>query len=194
MKVLIFGEDGMQAALYGLGLSFGLTSGILPLSLVKDEGILMERLWKRAKKLSGLGNGHDKFLRMLRTDLLIWAPLYWWKQFDTYKVGTVTQSESTMHTLMKSPITQAMFEEKINPGFIKVLEDFRLAGDFDALNRHLPHSFLQTRVVSTNYAVLQNIIKQRHDHKLKEWQEFCCQVLNQVMYYDLLWPDRLDKS
>ena len=194
MKVLIFGEDGMLAAIYGLGLSFGLTSDILPLSLVKDGDILMERLWERAKKLSGLGNGHDKFLRMLRTDLLIWAPLYWWKQFDTYKVGTVTQSESTMHTLMKSPITQNMFEGEIDPVFLKVLEGFRLAGDFDALNSHLPHSFLQTRVVSTNYAVLQNIIKQRHDHKLVEWQDFCTQILNQAMYPEFLWPDRLNKS
>lgn len=194
MKVVIFEEGGADAALYGLGLSFGLTSGILPCSLTKGNDHLLERLWKRARKLSGLGDGHDKFLRMLRADMLITAPLYWWKQFDTYKVGTVTQSESTMHTLMKSPITQNMFEGEIDPVFLKVLEGFRLAGDFDALNSHLPHSFLQTRVVSTNYAVLQNIIKQRHDHKLVEWQDFCTQILNQAMYPEFLWPDRLRKS
>lgn len=195
MNVVIFEEGGADAALYGLGLSFGLTSGILPCSLVKsDNDHLLERLWKRARKLSGLGNGHDKFLRMLRVDLLITAPLYWWKQFDTYKVGTVTQSESTMHTLMKSPITQDMFEGEISPTFIKVLEDFRLAGDFDSLNRYLPHSFLQTRVVSTNYAVLQNILKQRLGHKLVEWRDFCNQVLGQILFPEFLWPDHLRKS
>lgn len=195
MNVVIFEEGGADAALYGLGLSFGLTSGILPCSLVKnDNDYLLERLWKRARNLSGLGDGHDKFLRMLRADMLITAPLYWWKQFDTYKVGTVTQSESTMHTLMVFPINARMFEGEISPVFIKTLEDFRLAGDFDALNRHLPQSFLQTRAVSINYAALQNIIRQRQNHKLPEWSLFVEEVLKQCRYPKLLWPDRLRKS
>lgn len=196
MNVLIFHESGEQAALYGLGLSFGVTSNIDPVDFMYTtlhEGVA-NRLLMRARRLSGLGNGHDKFLRMLRVDLLITAPLYWWKQFDTYKVGTVTQSESTMHTLMKSPISQDMFEGEISPVFIKTLEDFRLAGDFDALNRHLPHSFLQTRVVSTNYAALQNIIMQRHHHKLSEWSLFVEEILKHCEYPKLLWPDRLRKS
>ena len=159
MNVLIFHESGEQAALYGLGLSFGVTSNIDPVDFMYTtlhEGVA-NRLLMRARRLSGLGNGHDKFLRMLRVDLLITAPLYWWKQFDTYKVGTVTQSESTMHTLMKSPITQNMFESGLHPDILNILENMRLAGNFDGLNNLLPHSFLQTRMVSTNYAVLQNI-------------------------------------
>ena len=148
----------------------------------------------RAEKLSGLGGGHDKFLRSIMVNMAITAPMYWWKQFDTYKVGTVTQSESTMHTLMVFPINARMFEGEISPVFIKTLEDFRLAGDFDALNRHLPQSFLQTRAVSTNYAALQNIIRQRQNHKLPEWSLFVEEVLKQCRYPKLLWPDRLRKS
>lgn len=196
MNVLIFHESGEQAALYGLGLSFGVTSNIDPVDFMYTtlhEGVA-NRLLMRARRLSGLGNGHDKFLRMLRVDLLITAPMYWWKQFDTYKVGTVTQSESTMHTLMVFPINARMFEGEINPVFIKTLEDFRLAGDFDALNRHLPQSFLQTRAVSINYAALQNIIRQRQNHKLPEWSLFVEEVLKQCHYPKLLWPDRLHKS
>lgn len=193
MNVLIFHESGEQAALYGLGLSFGVTSNIDPVDFMYTtlhEGVA-NRLLMRACRLSGLGNGHDKFLRMLRVDLLITAPLYWWKQFDTYKVGTVTQSESTMHTLMKSPITQNMFESGLHPDILNILENMRLAGNFDGLNNLLPHSFLQTRMVSTNYAVLQNIIRQRRGHKLREWREFISTVLGQCNHPDLLWPDRL---
>lgn len=193
MNVLIFHESGEQAALYGLGLSFGVTSNIDPVDFMYTtlhEGVA-NRLLMRARRLSGLGNGHDKFLRMLRADLLITAPLYWWKQFDTYKVGTVTQSESTMHTLMKSPITQNMFESGLHPDILNILENMRLAGNFDGLNNLLPHSFLQTRMVSTNYAVLQNIIRQRRGHKLREWREFISAILGQCNHPDLLWPDRL---
>ena len=193
MKVLIFHESGEQAALYGLGLSFGVTSNIDPVDFMYTtlhEGVA-NRLLMRARRLSGLGNGHDKFLRMLRVDLRITAPLYWWKQFDTYKVGTVTQSESTMHTLMKSPITQNMFESGLHPDILNILENMRLAGNFDGLNNLLPHSFLQTRMVSTNYAVLQNIIRQRRGHKLREWREFISTILGQCNHPDLLWPDRL---
>ena len=193
MNVLIFHESGEQAALYGLGLSFGVTSNIDPVDFMYTtlhEGVA-NRLLMRARRLSGLGNGHDKFLRMLRVDLLITAPLYWWKQFDTYKVGTVTQSESTMHTLMKSPITQDMFESGLHPDILNILENMRLAGNFDGLNNLLPHSFLQTRMVSTNYAVLQNIIRQRRGHKLREWREFISAILGRCNHPDLLWPDRL---
>ena len=190
MKVVILEEHGIDFAFAGLGLSFSVTSSTI------HEGLLvsLDRMMCRAEKLSGLGGGHDKFLRSIMVNMAITAPMYWWKQFDTYKVGTVTQSESTMHTLMVFPINARMFEGEISPVFIKTMEDFRLAGDFDALNRHLPQSFLQTRAVSTNYAALQNIIRQRQNHKLPEWSLFVEEVLNQCRYPKLLWPDCLRKS
>lgn len=193
MNVHIFNESGERAALYGLGLSFGITSNIDPVDFLYTSlhAGVANRLLMRARKLSGLGNGHDKFLRMFQVNLLITAPLYWWKQFDTYKVGTVAQSESTMHTLMKSPITQDMFERGLHPDILNILENMRLAGNFDGLNNLLPHSFLQTRLVSTNYAVLQNIIRQRRGHKLPEWREFITTILDQCNHPEILWPDRL---
>lgn len=195
MKVVILEEHGIDFAFAGLGLSFSVTSSTIHEGLlVSPDDPLFDRMMCRAEKLSGLGSGHDKFLRSIMVNMAITAPMYWWKQFDTYKVGTVTQSESTMHTLMVFPINARMFEGEISPVFIKTLEDFRLAGDFDALNRHLPQSFLQTRAVSINYAALQNIIRQRQNHKLPEWSLFVEEVLNQCRYPKLLWPDRLRKS
>ena len=195
MKVVILEEHGIDFAFAGLGLSFSVTSSTIHEGLlVSPDDPLFDRMMCRAEKLSGLGGGHDKFLRSIMVNMAITAPMYWWKQFDTYKVGTVTQSESTMHTLMVFPINARMFEGEISPVFIKTLEDFRLAGDFDALNRHLPQSFLQTRAVSTNYAALQNIIRQRQNYKLPEWSLFVEEVLNQCRYPKLLWPDRLRKS
>ena len=195
MKVVILEEHGIDFAFAGLGLSFSVTSSTIHEGLlVSPDDPLFDRMMCRAEKLSGLGGGHDKFLRSIMVNMAITAPMYWWKQFDTYKVGTVTQSESTMHTLMVFPINARMFEGEISPVFIKTLEDFRLAGDFDALNRHLPQSFLQTRAVSINYAALRNIIRQRQNHKLPEWSLFVEEVLNQCRYPKLLWPDRLRKS
>lgn len=188
MNVLIFHESGEQAALYGLGLSFGVTSNIDPVDFMYTtlhEGVA-NRLLMRACRLSGLGNGHDKFLRMLRVDLLITAPLYWWKQFDTYKVGTVAQSESTMHTLMKNPLTPEMFEGGLFPDLVRSLNVVGKQDGFETLNRCLPQSFLQRRIVQANYAVLANIIVQRTGHKLPEWKTFIESVLWGVQRPELL--------
>jgi hypothetical protein len=139
-------------------------------------------------KLIKAGPEHSKFLRMLPVYLEIKAPLYWWKQFDTYKVGTVTCSESTMHTLTHKPLELTDFEiydtgsdeaisvmqnliEYIN----KLIEEYKFSkgvNEFDAIIRLLPESYLQKRYVKTNYAVLANIVKQRKGHKLSEWALF----------------------
>lgn len=111
MKVVILEEHGIDFAFAGLGLSFSVTSSTIHEGLlVSPDDPLFDRMMCRAEKLSGLGGGHDKFLRSIIVNMAITAPMYWWKQFDTYKVGTVTQSESTMHTLMVFPINARMFE------------------------------------------------------------------------------------
>ena len=89
MKTTILSEYGFHEALLGMGLSHGKTSGITSLWDIHNDASLKER----ALKLAGLGSGHDKFLRMIVVTLDITAPLYWWKQFDTYKVGTVAHEE-----------------------------------------------------------------------------------------------------
>lgn len=97
MKIAILSEYGYDEALFGLGLSFGKTSNW---DFKKFNWTpTYAQIEERAYKLTGLGKGHDKFLRMLMVTLDITAPLYWWKEFDTYKVGTVANSCSTMHKI-----------------------------------------------------------------------------------------------
>ena len=195
MKVCIVEEHGIGFALAGLGLSFGTTSSLASHGLVPTPGhVPFDRMLRRAEKLTGLGGGHDKFLRAITVHMVVCAPLFWWKQFDTYKVGTVTQSESTMHTLMETPISAEMFSDGVDPIIVDLLELHRRTGDFKTLNASLPHSFLQFRAVTTNYAALQNIIRQRQGHRLPEWRLFVDEIIRQCQYPALLWPDRLAKQ
>ena len=172
MRVWLMKEFGYEEALFGIGLSYGKVSGYATPeeAMQHDE---WSRLCELAPKLASRGGGHDKFLRQIGVILDITAPLYWWKQMDTYKVSTVAQSESTMHTLMKNPITQDCFEFGYVPDFyIDFLEDLRKHKDFSTLNACLPQSWLQRRIWTGNYAVLKNIILQRENHKLPEWKFF----------------------
>ena len=166
MKTTILSEYGFNEALLGMGLSHGKTSGITSLWDIRDDASLKER----ALKLAGLGSGHDKFLRMIVVTLDITAPLYWWKQFDTYKVGTVAE----------------MFEGGLFPDLVRSLNVVGKQDGFETLNRCLPQSFLQRRIVQTNYAVLANIIVQRTGHKLPEWKTFIESVLWGVQRPELL--------
>jgi hypothetical protein len=173
MRVWLMKEFGYEEALFGLGLSYGKVSGY-----ATPEDAQQHDEWSRLCELApelalyGAG-GHDKFLRQIGVILDITAPLYWWKQMDTYKVGTVAQSESTMHTLLKNPITKDCFESgKVPDFYINFLEDLRKHKDFSRLNACLPQSWLQRRIWTGNYAVLKNIILQRENHKLPEWKFF----------------------
>lgn len=173
MRVWLMKEFGYEEALFGLGLSYGKVSGY-----ATPEEAMQHDEWSRLCELAptlalyGAG-GHDKFLRQIGVILDITAPLYWWKQMDTYKVGTVAQSESTMHTLMKNPVTNDCFESGQVPDFyVNFLENLRQDWDFGKLNACLPQSWLQRRIWTGNYAVLKNIILQRENHKLPEWKFF----------------------
>ena len=144
---------------------------------------------KLAKTLIKGGSEHRKFLRQIFVSVDITAPLYWWKEFDTYKVGTVANSTSTMHKLDSKPITLDCFEiddfdksiftnpEEIDY-FIQFLESLRLkfkaTGDkryWKELVRWLPEGWLQTRTVTMNYENLLAMCSmgQRRFHKLNEW-------------------------
>lgn len=193
MKVSVIGEHGFAEAMLGLGLSFGKTSDIHSMDefVAKDMG---NQMFAVADRLAGRGNGHDKFLRMISVWLDIDAPLYWWKQMDTYKVGTVAQSESTMHTLTKHPFTPDMFElpdgmDVVTANLIDYLNDLRdqyfETRDkkyWNMINAYLPQSFKQRRIVSANYAVIRNIIAQRKGHKLREWDIFIEAMKNLETY------------
>lgn len=147
--------------------------------------------------LSSSGSDHAKFRRMIVLYIDILAPLYWWKEFDTYKVGTVANSCSTMHTLMnKSFVLDDFSHEKIPDdsvamGTLKSLisvanslrYDYLICKEKGAhtiakslwyeLIQILPESFNQKRTVMLNYEVLTNIYHSRKNHKLDEWKDFC---------------------
>lgn len=139
-------------------------------------------------KLSKGGPVHAKYRRMIVVYVDVTAPLYWWKEFDTYKVGTVANSCSTMHKIHSKEFTLEDFScEHLEAHNIKLLEQI-----IDALNTErynfnfgkqksqwwqmiqlLPSSYNQKRTVMLNYEVLANMYKSRKAHKLDEWREFC---------------------
>lgn len=137
-----------------------------------------------AMKLSKAGTDHRKFLRMITVYADITAPLYWWKEFDTYKVGTVANSCSTMHKLTSKRLTLDDFSIDNNEQgyYVDILYDLNALIDnykktndikyFRMLVGLLPSSYNQKRTVMLNYEVLANIYKSRQGHKLKEWHEF----------------------
>ena len=140
---------------------------------------------KLAKALIKAGPDHRKFMRQILVSCDITAPLYWWKEMDQYKVGTVTDSESTMHTLMNKPFNIKMFsadgeEQSYWIFMLDYLEELRrmyLDTKEESTWRHiiqiLPCAFNQTRTWTANYEVLYNIYHARNKHKLSEWHSFC---------------------
>lgn len=141
------------------------------------------------KKLSKAGTDHRKFMRMITVYLDITAPLYWWKEFSTYKVGTVANSCSTMHKIHEKEFTLDDFScehlsiDVIELPFndvIKCLNFFRELyikhqgkSDWWQMIQLLPSSYNQKRTVMLNYEVLANMYHSRRNHKLDEWRDFC---------------------
>jgi hypothetical protein len=151
-------------------------------------------------RLSKAGTDHRKFMRMMPVYVRITAPLYWWKEFDTYKVGTVANSCSTMHKIAEKEFTLDDFStEHLASQTRQVLEitiddlnDSRSIylktknkGDWWQMIQLLPSSYNQTRNVMMNYEVLTNIYKSRKDHKLDEWREFC-KWIEELPYSELI--------
>lgn len=151
-----------------------------------------------AKKLAKAGTDHRKFMRMITVYCDITAPLYWWKEFDTYKVGTVANSCSTMHKIQAKEFTLDDFSHEhlsadvsnrsaigILRLTVQVLNDNRYKY-LETKNKKywwqmiqlLPSSYNQRRTVMLNYEVLANIYKSRRNHKLDEWHTFCNWIEN----------------
>ncbi len=158
-----------------------------------------------AQKMIKAGTSDRKFLRQIMVSVDIKAPLYWWKEFDTYKIGTTANSTSTMHKLASTPITMDCFETgDMDPNFMIIkdsphsldmyLSEYwnMLITDLEHLRkkynetkdqrywkeliRLLPEAWLQTRTVTMNYEILRNIYTQRRNHRLVEWHDFCSWV------------------
>lgn len=153
---------------------------------------------KLMQSLIRAGTDHSKFMRMINVTLDITAPLYWWKEFDTYKVGTVANSCSTMHKIHSKEFTlddfshEHLFSEenlryedepdslKLLKTIIQALNSYRLSyldeqdkSVWWQMIQLLPSSYNQKRTVQLNYQVLRNIYFARRNHKLDEWTDFC---------------------
>ena len=163
-------------------------------SVGSKEFIIGKNDLELMQKLIKAGSEHRKFMRQIFVSVDITAPLYWWKEFDTYKVGTVANSTSTMHKLASTPITIDCFEMDDFQDFYNLhnmytseliafwaelitrLENLRKAyletkdkRYWKELIRLLPESWLQKRTITMNYENVLNMIYQRRNHKLSEW-------------------------
>lgn len=162
------------------------------------------------QRLTNAGTDHRKFMRMMPVYVRITAPLYWWKEFDTYKVGTVANSCSTMHKIAAKEFTLDDFScEHLNRigtsslwdiiDILNVARKLYLNGgeykgeNYDSKDKQvwwqmiqlLPSSYNQTRNVMMNYEVLANIYKSRRGHKLDEWRDFC-KWIEELPYSELI--------
>ena len=154
----------------------------------KGNFILGENDLSLAKKLAVAGSDHRKFLRQIIVSMDITAPLYWWKEFDTYKVGTVANSCSTMHKIQAKEFCREDFScDRMTDEALAVLDNVIAYLESERLKfietkdkaawhnmiQLLPSSFNQMRTVSMNYEVLINIYYARRTHKLAEWHTLC---------------------
>jgi len=168
MKTVILNECGFDEAMLGL-------------SLNKKQNV--DNMQKVALKLGKADGGHNKFLESIVVWLDITAPRFFWSEFDTYRVGVTKQSESTMHTIQKETITQDCFEYPITEDYVEMLNEMLNIGvKIEQLKNALPDGFLQRRIVTTNYKTLRNIIKQRENHRLPQWKEFCEYLKTNLKY------------
>lgn len=150
--------------------------------------VLGENDLSLAKRLCKAGTDHRKFVRMIYVCVDVTAPLYWWKEYDTYKVSTVANSTSTMHKIHSKPFelsdfsTDHMNEDGIKAmeKVIETLEDLRLKyietkdkSYWYTMIQLLPSSYNQMRTCTLSYENLFNIYFARRNHKLDEWHEYC---------------------
>lgn len=194
MKYKVLHCAGYEQAVLGMMLSYGKTS-------FDDFTATDEDRYRVAAKLAPMDGGHNKFLEQIQYWILVQAPLFWWKQADTYRVGISKSSESTMHKSWKNGLTQEMFETPIfqdtlnnlnnsireynspivKPDRKKYLETLIIG--------NLPDGYLQTRLLNVNAKCLRNMYFQRRDHKLKQWRDFC-DWIKELPYGDLITAER----
>ena len=166
-----------------------------------------------ARKLVDAGPSHRKFMRQIFVSMDIKAPLYWWKEFDTYKVGTTANSCSTMHTITNKEFTIDDFShDKMLLGVRRALEDIvwhlnTLRTKYldeenpDIKKKYwysiiqlLPSSYNQLRTVTMSYENLRNMYEQRKNHKLDEWRDFCNTIEKLLPYSNWITDKKEDKN
>lgn len=154
-----------------------------------ENGIIGPNDLALARRLAKSGTDHRKYLRQIFVSVDITAPLYWWKEYDTYKVGTVANSTSTMHKIHERPLCVEDFShDRLSPSGLDFLEwsvipflnsrierfkDTKEKSDLDDIIQILPTSFNQMRTCTMNYENLIGMYHSRRNHKLDEWHAFC---------------------
>lgn len=162
-----------------------------------------------AKRLCRAGTDHRKFVRMIMVSVDVTAPMYWWKEYDTYKVATVANSTSTMHKITSKPFelddfsVDRMNEEGIEAmkRLIDTLEDLRLryieTKDKElwyTIIQLLPSSYNQMRTCTLNYETLSSIYYARKNHKLDEWHTYCDWICSLPYFSELFIKNTDDKE
>ena len=150
--------------------------------------VLGENDLSLARRLAKAGSDHRKYLRQIMVSMDITAPLYWWKEFDTYKVGTVANSTSTMHKIQAKEFSREDFScDRMSEDCLAVLDsviayleserqkfnETKEKAHWHNMIQLLPSSFNQMRTVTLNYEVLINVYYARRHHKLAEWHTLC---------------------
>lgn len=164
---------------------------------------------KLAKGLWKGGTEHRKYLRMIQVWANIWAPRFWWSEYDTYRIGTSANSESTMHKILTEDFKQEdfewMFENSdwdIQAEFNNYLDLLKIVRDRansvsgeekehlqQVLKCMLPESFIQKRTVNMNYETLATMYRQRKNHRLPQWREEFCSWIKTLPYSELITGD-----
>lgn len=168
---------------------------------------LMKSLWQG-------GTEHRKWMRQIIVWVDIFAPRFWWSEFDTYKIGTSANSESTMHTLLKEDFDESQFEcpdfknadRDIATEFYSYIDLLKTVRDranaekgstkeyyHQLLKAMLPESFLQKRTVCLNYEVLATMYRQRKNHRLPQWSIDFVSWINRLPYSEFItgnWPEK----
>ena len=167
---------------------------------ISDTYLIGDNDHKLMMQLAKGGAVHAKYRRMIPVYLTINAPLYWWKEFDTYKVGTVANSCSTMHKIHSRDLTVddfshehlGVFDTRLLKSVITLINDHRaeyiahgMKDDWNSMIQLLPTSYNQKRTVMLNYEVLVNIYHSRKNHRLDEWHTFC-DWIRQLPYSELI--------
>jgi len=183
MKTVVLKEAGYEEAALGFSLSYN-----------SNYHRAMELMPVFAFKQGG----ENKFLESIMIWLDVTAPRFWWQEADTYRVGTSKQSESTMHTICKNPLTSENFECPIEEEMLwEINNSINWYNDknntpedkeyyFVAIKNMLPEGFLQRRIWALNYKVLQNMYNQRKNHRLPQWRNFFGDLFTQLQHKEFI--------
>ena len=195
MRYKVLHCAGYEQAVLGMMLSYGKTS-------FDDFTATDEDRDRVATKLAHMDGGHNKFLEQIQYWILVQAPLFWWKQADTYRVGISKSSESTMHKSWKNGLTQEMFEYPVFQDTLDALNDVireygspLVTADWKkflekVIANNMPDGYLQTRLLNVNAKCLRNMYFQRREHKLREWRDFCAWIKDELPYGDLITAEK----